>query len=1011
MARNFVFACFVLLAFSLAFRAQMPVALSKSAGGMTIEKYVANYEVNADGTCTQIVETDRRLNSKAFAEKLKRYELQFNSGLQEIDVLESAVIKPDGKRINLPPDAIQIKPTAQAEAAPMFSSLKVLTVDFDALEIGDTTHLKLRFKLIKPLIENQFSAVEIFPTISQWKSIEINVSAPKSFPLEFEPIGLAGGKVNEENSRVFWQWKAKIETPVGYENGALNYTDFSPRLAISSFKNYEQLGAAYWANAKDKTALTPEIQKLADEITAGLIEPKAQAEVIYRWVNKNIRYLLIFLGRDGVIPRDAKTTLANRYGDCKDYTNLIQTLLKAKGIESVPVLIHADTNYWLPKIPVSDYFNHAILYIPSLDAYADATTPHTRLGLIPQVLVGKTALLAGEKTGLIKIPDGKPEDNKFQTATVINLQPDGSLKANVKNTYQGTLEMIYRSLFADSEAVKSEMFFRGAYAYYGYSGNGKIVKASNPFQTNEPFTIEVEANLDNYISFARRAGFKIPAAITLNNLLDLEKLVSLPQRKTPLLTGAIDFDENFQINFPDGVKIESLPMNLNFKNAAGTYQSVYRQENNSVTIKRELIIRKDVFQPEEYQAARELIQKAVSDVKTEIRLFPTKDFGGQKALAKSESNGKYTDPTSAMSEAMDNINVPIITAQRAIQLEAALKQNPNDAQLRKRLIHFYSNAAGDFSVKNTWKLREQKQKNVFEHYKWFVQNHPELSRKEVGLSATDLSVFNVRHPQYQELKSEWLKQVELRKGDSVVRLNAVDFFYLREWQVTENLLLEGEKIDAENYKLPLKLIEIYDDRFEESESDAERKALLVKIFEHGERTLTLLKQERTEARDIERENLLLKLAKSAFELGNFEKAKAYATELILEFSDNSNDVKYAEAVHTGNIILGKVALSENNLAKAKEYLLIAARAPQHAHFKAIFPDLELARMLLAKEEKLVVMEYLKLCENLNDVNVKMLQRWQREIAEGKIPSLSWSDFEMKIEAQFRPYRIFPRRKS
>src|SRR5687767_13999725 len=123
MARKTVSACFLLLVFSLAFYAQTATVARSSSPpslqtGITVEKYIVDYAVNADGTCVQTVETDRRLNSRSFLEKLKKYELQFNAGLQEVEVLEAAVIKVNGKKLALPRSSIQLRPTAQAEAAP-----------------------------------------------------------------------------------------------------------------------------------------------------------------------------------------------------------------------------------------------------------------------------------------------------------------------------------------------------------------------------------------------------------------------------------------------------------------------------------------------------------------------------------------------------------------------------------------------------------------------------------------------------------------------------------------------------------------------------------------------------------------------------------------------------------------------------------------------------------------------------------------------------------------------------
>ena len=72
-------------------------------------------------------------------------------------------------------------------------------------------------------------------------------------------------------------------------------------------------------------------------------------------------WLYLVLDKGGWIPHSTTEILANRYGDCKDYSTIIYALLKAKDIESYPVLIRAEMGDWFPEVATPDYFNHAIL--------------------------------------------------------------------------------------------------------------------------------------------------------------------------------------------------------------------------------------------------------------------------------------------------------------------------------------------------------------------------------------------------------------------------------------------------------------------------------------------------------------------------------------------------------------------------------------------------------------------------------------------------------------------------
>ena len=88
--------------------------------GITFERYATNTDVNADGTATQTLEFVQRFNTETAIAAAAKFERIFNGDLQKVEVLNAQILKADGRKISVPAASIQIKPTAQAEAAPSF---------------------------------------------------------------------------------------------------------------------------------------------------------------------------------------------------------------------------------------------------------------------------------------------------------------------------------------------------------------------------------------------------------------------------------------------------------------------------------------------------------------------------------------------------------------------------------------------------------------------------------------------------------------------------------------------------------------------------------------------------------------------------------------------------------------------------------------------------------------------------------------------------------------------------
>ncbi|MBV9210655.1 MAG: hypothetical protein JOZ52_08505, partial [Acidobacteria bacterium] len=201
------------------------------------------------------------------------------------------------------------------------------------------------------------------------------------------------------------------------------------------------------------------------------------------------------------------------------------------------------------------------------------------------------------------------------------------------------------------------------------------------------------------------------------------------------------------------------------------------------------------------------------------------------------------------------------------------------------------------------------------------------------------------------------------------------------------LLRECQRLEPENYKWAGELGKFYRERAEDLSGEEKTKNLTFAL-EQYEKGITLNKSERSRQRDYDRPVLLKGATYAAFDLGQTAKAKAYASELLLEFGHDLKAASYEDTTHYGNIILGRIALREGDLAKAKEHLLIAGRTPKLAGRSYFIPDMILARELFEKNEKDAVVEYLQQCEAFYADGRKLLQKWQQMIKRGQTPSFN-----------------------
>jgi hypothetical protein len=169
-----------------------------------------------------------------------------------------------------------------------------------------------------------------------------------------------------------------------------------------------------------------------------------------------------------------------------------------------------------------------------------------------------------------------------------------------------------------------------------------------------------------------------------------------------------------------------------------------------------------------------------------------------------------------------------------------------------------------------------------------------------------------------------------------------------------------------------------------AEQDADIKAAEQYLAGHEPRLSTT-------TRPVQRISLLLKLAPAALAANKVEKARSYAQELLRLSEAQSNFVEASgQAIHIGNLILGRIALMAGKVSKAKEYLLAAGRTSGSSPLKTFGPNMLLAKELIEKGERDVVIEYFDLCAKFWERHGGKLELWKSVVRQGKLPDFGFN---------------------
>jgi hypothetical protein len=164
------------------------------------------------------------------------------------------------------------------------------------------------------------------------------------------------------------------------------------------------------------------------------------------------------------------------------------------------------------------------------------------------------------------------------------------------------------------------------------------------------------------------------------------------------------------------------------------------------------------------------------------------------------------------------------------------------------------------------------------------------------------------------------------------------------------------------------------------------KPPLVMSPEEDERLLRLVQGDLSVAKNpTERFYALNHAAKNAWTAGDVEKARALATELQSLAAKYADDWNYGNAVQDSNQVLGLIALSEGDVGEAKKRLLASANSKGSPQMNSFGPNMRLAKALIEKGEKDVVLEYFRRCGTFWTMGESKLATWRSAVEKGQVP--------------------------
>ena len=332
-------------------------------------------------------------------------------------------------------------------------------------------------------------------------------------------------------------------------------------------------------------------------------------EVLFDFVKQQIRYVSKDLGKSGYEPTSAQEVFENKYGDCKDKSTLLISMLRVAGIPAHYVLIPTHyTGNLIKDVPFPFQFDHCIVAVEHKDGYLflDPTIETCRFGYLPAVDQNRHVLIFNEHEVLFaKTPSEEPQASGTHSTQVIKIDEEGSIEVFKNSTYAGDFELFRRWFYLNNSPTEIRESFEERVDWS--SPGAKLIEYSHsdPLNFKEQFWERLRYHAPYHCQSARdMVTFRIPDI--WNYCLESGK----KERRYPLDIWRPEYtNHDIEITVPEGYEVYYLPDPIDIQCPFFEFHSSYREQDEKVLYKNEFIRKAARISPEEYPVYRTFCQE------------------------------------------------------------------------------------------------------------------------------------------------------------------------------------------------------------------------------------------------------------------------------------------------------------------------------------------------------------------------------------------------------------------
>ena len=332
----------------------------------------------------------RRANRLISAEGVQngsRFEVSFDPSYEQLTIHHLRIVRGGEVIEKFDPSQIRVLHREEDMSSFLYDGSLSVICELKDVRVGDIVDYALTLKGWNPAEKGLFHRNLSMGYSVPVARLHLRVISPlgrspamKRHAFDVEPKVLTTARGTETS------WSLGPLPCMQVDDGAPGWYDPLPSVEFSEFASVEAL--RNWA--LDQYAVDRRITgRLADRVAElkSLPDPIARIDSAVHLVQREVRYLGLEGGISAYRPHPPSDVYDQRFGDCKDKSLLLVTLLEASGVKAYPALVNTRNGWSMDeRLPSPGLFDHCIAcnarknaFSPFCHACGAAATPDQRV--------------------------------------------------------------------------------------------------------------------------------------------------------------------------------------------------------------------------------------------------------------------------------------------------------------------------------------------------------------------------------------------------------------------------------------------------------------------------------------------------------------------------------------------------------------------------------------------------------------------------------------------------------